>query len=127
MGKKIWVSMHPRNFGSQVTVHPCARPSVSTTGAKCHIFFLVWDPSLRGKKLIIIINVHQTTYRATTGTEAGDAITKAKFTKYYRIGPQEKLSGNSVNPYAICLHFRDRCGVASLLLRKSSQNLPSYV
>ena len=35
-------------------------------------------------------------------TETGDAITKAKLTLYGRIGPQERLSGNSVNTYAIC-------------------------
>ena len=28
MGKKIWLFMHERNFGSQVTVRPSARPPV---------------------------------------------------------------------------------------------------
>ena len=32
IAKKIWLSIHPRNFGSQMTVRQCNCPSVHTTG-----------------------------------------------------------------------------------------------
>ena len=32
MGKKSWLSMHPGNFGSQMTIRPPARASVPATG-----------------------------------------------------------------------------------------------
>ena len=32
MGKKIWLSVHPINFGSDVTVRPLSLASVYTTG-----------------------------------------------------------------------------------------------
>ena len=39
MGKKIWLSMHPRNFGSHMTVRPSVRPPAPQSNQRKMIFF----------------------------------------------------------------------------------------
>lgn len=41
MSSKIWLSVHPRNSGSHVTIRPFARPS-APQGNECEM--LVWEP-----------------------------------------------------------------------------------
>ena len=49
VAKKIWLPIHPQNFGSHVTVRTPActpvRPHHRETNVTCHTFLLVWEPS----------------------------------------------------------------------------------
>ena len=40
MGKKIWLSIHPRIFDSDVTVRTSTRPSIPPQGNQCEMTFI---------------------------------------------------------------------------------------
>ena len=76
MGKKIWLLIHPGNFGSDVMVtwpyvHPTARvpvrPHHRETTVYSRTFYLVWEPR---RKLI----AHQC-YDELTAVKAGEPLT----------------------------------------------------
>ena len=72
MGKKIWYPMHPRNFGSHVTVRPPDQPSVPPQANQCKIT--------------------QSTGKATRGYFGGKSQSHPRLVKQRRKGKAEILS-----------------------------------
>ena len=44
IAKKIWLSIHPWNFGKSFTVRPSDRPHHKETNMKSHNFKVMWEP-----------------------------------------------------------------------------------